>query len=98
MVQIVVSEKKSHDGDPFVVLFSFSFIFFCIYDSTQWYPRMLSFQNIRIVVYLWLGRNLREKIIWIRGYVLFLFFFFVTVTVIRSRILITELELTIVKD
>lgn len=39
-----------------------------------------------------------EKIIRIRGYVLFSFFFFEIVTVMRSRILIIELELTIVKD
>lgn len=41
MVQIVVSEKKSHGGDPFVILFSFSYSStFSIYDSPQWYPRM----------------------------------------------------------
>lgn len=58
----------------------------------------VSLQNIRMIVYLWLERNLMEKIIRMKRYVLFLFFFLVTVTVMRSRILIIELELTIVKD
>lgn len=97
MVQIVVNEKKSHGGDPFIILFFFSFSIIHL-----WFNSMMSSYVIAPKysdnVYLWLGRNLMEKIIRIRGYVLFSFFFFETVTVMRSRILIIELELTIVKD